>query len=956
MRILQHEFFRHLSFARRHQTSVRLLTFCYLLSLGFTHPITAQITITNSVFPAVGDTLHYAFGNQPGAINQIFTPPGFGQQWDLSGLQPTQLWDQIMKNPQVGVAKASFPGASILYNPPNSGNEVYLQVTGNQVFNMGYFGLDELGLGLNLLFDNVPNLEETWAPINFFDLRQSSSNVLTAFDAPIAPPVLLNLVPTADSFRIRVTYQRISSIDASGTLAIPGGTFDVLRKKQTEYKSTAVDVKVAPLGWIDISTIGGQQVLPLGTDTITTFHFLNDVSKEAIAICTLNTAQNAVTGVQYKFISNCPTITFTATPTNTCPGSNNGQIVVSGVSGGTGPYMYSKDNGANFQSGATFTGLSAGNWAIVVKDANDCIGGPQEVLVGTFTAPSCSISGSDFVCNNTSGITYTAPPGMSAYNWSISGNGSIPGSTTGQSVSVTSGNYLDNYTVFVTITDANGCTSTCSKQSFNYLFTPPANITVNPNPACFGVTLDLSIAAAASSTVAWSGEGITDPDGNFVPDGFGGFYNQTTALPTSPGSKTYSVSVTADNGCSNTSSVNITVNACGPSGVEISGTIIWETNGSSGVKDVHVALSGDATDNDLTPVDGTYTLTASSGSNFTVTPTKSINKFNGVTAADVAAIQQHVANINPITNPYKQVAADVNKSNSITSLDASIVYQALLGNPLAINQFKTPWRFVPVAHTMNIPPWGFPEKIVLTGVSGILPNQDFFGVKTGDIVAAFANPANFGAGNPLVFKVHDQVLQTGAEVLAEFRADQLEDLAAFQFALHFDPTQLQLAAVTTADGGALPLTMDNFGLYHVSEGEIRAVWSQAEGLFVEEATSVFSLKFNVLEGGGKLSEALSLDEDALPGHAYNSALAESGVQLNFLGTTGTGGPASASGLQLLQNRPNPFVDETTIGFVLPEGSGCDVQLRLFDATRGSYGAATSTILPATMPKRSAWVR
>ncbi len=288
----------------------QLPLFC-LLAWFFSHPATAQITITNAVFPEVGDTLHYHFGNQPGAINQIFTPPGLGQVWDLSGLQPTQSWNQIMKNPATGSAQASFPGASIVYNPVNSASQVYLQVTGTQVLNMGYFGLDELGLGLNLLFDKVPNLEETWAPVNFFDLRQSTSNVLTAFDAPIAPPILLNLVPTADSFRIRVTYQRVSAVDASGTMTIPSGTFDVLRKKRTEYKSMAVDVKVAPLGWIDISTIGGQQILPLGTDTITTFHFLNDVSKEAIAVCTLNTAQNAVTGVQYKAL-NMPSGTFTS--------------------------------------------------------------------------------------------------------------------------------------------------------------------------------------------------------------------------------------------------------------------------------------------------------------------------------------------------------------------------------------------------------------------------------------------------------------------------------------------------------------------------------------------------------------------------------------------------------------------------------------------------------------------
>lgn len=197
-----------------------------------------------------------------------------------------------------------------MFNPVNSSSEVYWQVTGDQVKDLGYFGLDPLGLGLNLLFNKSPDLEVSWAPVNFFDIKQSGSNVLSAFDAPIAPAVLLNLVPTADSFRIRITYQQIGVIDAWGTLAIPGGNFDVLRRKQTEYRSNAVDVKVAPLGWIDISTIGGQQVLPLYTDTITTFHFLNHESKETIAICTLNTDQNQVTGVQYKDIAPPTTATY----------------------------------------------------------------------------------------------------------------------------------------------------------------------------------------------------------------------------------------------------------------------------------------------------------------------------------------------------------------------------------------------------------------------------------------------------------------------------------------------------------------------------------------------------------------------------------------------------------------------------------------------------------------------
>ena len=44
---------------------------------------------------------------------------------------------------------------------------------------------------------------------------------------------------------------------------------------------------------------------------------------------------------------------------------------------------------------------------------------------------------------------------------------------------------------------------------------------------------------------------------------------------------------------------------------------------------------------------------------------------------------------------------------------------------------------------------------------------------------------------------------------------------------------------------------------------------------------------------------------------------------------GTGTPTVAE-VQLLQNRPNPFAGQTTIGFILPEA--CEAELRVLDAT------------------------
>ncbi|MBK6929502.1 MAG: T9SS type A sorting domain-containing protein [Saprospirales bacterium] len=290
------------------------------------------------------------------------------------------------------------------------------------------------------------------------------------------------------------------------------------------------------------------------------------------------------------------------------------------------------------------------------------------------------------------------------------------------------------------------------------------------------------------------------------------------------------------------------------------------------------------------------------------------------------------------------MAADVNKSNSISTIDATIINQSLLGNPAALLQFKTSWRFVPQSHTMIDPPWGFPESISLPGVMASQTDQDFYGIKTGDVVATWANPANFGAGNPLVLTVQDQTLQTGAVATVGFKAGQLDDIAAFQLVLKFDPDKLALAEIIPQTG--LPLTVDNFGTYNLSRGDIRIVWAQAKGVLIEEATLVFALKFNVLQSGGKLSEVISIDETELPALAYNSALAESKAELRFSETTAVGDLNGANGLQLLQNRPNPFNGTTTIGFVLPESG--EAQLRVFDAAgrllaerKGQYPAGRS---------------
>jgi len=72
-----------------------------------------------------------------------------------------------------------------------------------------------------------------------------------------------------------------------------------------------------------------------------------------------------------------------ASQTNSSCYQNNTGSIQAVLSGGTSPYQFSKDN-SSFQTSGTFTALSAGNFTIYGKDANNC---PTNISV-TLTEPS----------------------------------------------------------------------------------------------------------------------------------------------------------------------------------------------------------------------------------------------------------------------------------------------------------------------------------------------------------------------------------------------------------------------------------------------------------------------------------------------------------------------------------------------------------------------------------------
>lgn len=441
---------------------------------------------------------------------------------------------------------------------------------------------------------------------------------------------------------------------------------------------------------------------------------------------------------------------------------------------------------------------------------------------------------------------------------------------------------------------------------------------------------------------AWVGTGLTPTyDDNCFPPTLtyelSGFFAGPASGEGSANGRVFlegttTVTYTVTDMVGNTAVCSFTVNVnC----VTISGRIIWEHDDATGVNNTTVRLTQGMTliQSVTTGTSGNYSLTPLSTGAHTIRPVKNTGPFNGVTTLDVYLIQQHLMSNPLITDPYKKVAADVNRTGFITAQDANILNAALMGDPSALAVFNVYWRFVPTAFTMPVTAPNvvatFPDNITVNVSGSDITGQDFYGIKIGDVNGT-ANPGVIPGGAPLAWMLKDEVLEAGKEYELTFAADGFNDLVAYQFALDFDPSDMQFLGYQSTD--ALSLTDENIGTHDVALGLLRLNWTGTEGTTLSQGAPVFKLKFKALSSGKRLSEVLQLSNETLEGLAFNEALAAGDVRLVFAAATDVADPAAFGKpqLQLMQNKPNPFTDVTMIGFVLPDA--CEAQLRVLDVS------------------------
>ena len=242
----------------------------------------------------------------------------------------------------------------------------------------------------------------------------------------------------------------------------------------------------------------------------------------------------------------------------TCNGTNNGQVSVSAI-GGSGTLGYSLDGGQTFQSDRNFSGLRAGYYLVMVRDAGGCVG------YATFSieepaAISIVTGVLDVTCNGAmnGAVSIQASGGNAPYTYSLNGS-------TYQSSGVFTGMHGGSYTAYVK--DVNNCVRT---KTFTVL--EPDEVFVNANVtdvSCAGGNngvIDLTVTGGVRPySYKWSNESANED-----------IFNLRAG--------TYAVMVSDANGCIKTRNFSITA----PMTPIVVNGVVTGTNNNSGAIDITV--------------------------------------------------------------------------------------------------------------------------------------------------------------------------------------------------------------------------------------------------------------------------------------------------------------------------------------------------------------------------------
>lgn len=369
--------------------------------------------------------------------------------------------------------------------------------------------------------------------------------------------------------------------------------------------------------------------------------------------------------------------------------------------------------------------------------------------------------------------------------------------------------------------------------------------------------------------------------------------------------------------------------------VTISGNII-KIPTSSDMEDVTVnviPLTGSPR-NAQTDDQGDFSVSLISSASYQATAERTdASSQCGIGEYDITLAQRVILNYDVFDHPYEAIAADVNRSGSLTTFDLIKMQQVILSSS---NHFTQDWEFIPTnlysGIAMPTDPYETPTySTIMTAYSG--SGNNFYAIKYGDVdgsgsSCAATSSLTPNAGNKK-FKLGKAAPQNDETVLIPVYGKQFEQEMLFSLGLYLDPNKMEILGVKT---GALPEFSDTSYAFDPNKpGLLNILWMNTQsksGISIKSNEALFFIQARLLDGNTKIaSNTVSLNYDRLLNLAFNakSNKAEAiGLEYEEIGNgddlLGQVKLISKESVKMIS--PNPFKDKLNLNIESPiAGSG-----------------------------------
>ncbi len=268
-----------------------------------------------------------------------------------------------------------------------------------------------------------------------------------------------------------------------------------------------------------------------------------------------------------------------------------------------------------------------------------------------------------------------------------------------------------------------------------------------------------------------------------------------------------------------------------------------------------------------------------------------------MTTYDLVLISKHIIAIESLDSPYKMIAADANKSGSVTTFDIVLGRKLILGidTELACGS----WKFVPQG-----------SPVAANGSC-----VEFMGVKLGDITGPyFAPPPSERAA--FVLHASDRILKAGETFTLQLETAEAISLQSLQMDLEIEPNTLKINRVSSSQLAGFDGTCYNPSV--LQNGHLPILWIDGNKAEVHPDQAVLSLEMTALQDG-KLSDMLRLHAGGLPSELFDENARP--VQINLQWQAPETRETNAALLY-----PNPARNAFSVNFNSPEDLNARLQV------------------------------